>query len=84
MVSIREAGHEGEGVCGERNSVLIQKRQCQYVGGNCMQRGGRVSGAEGVDRKAKGLSPCPRRLLQLRRGLQRASLRFPPPESQRP
>lgn len=56
MVSIREAGHEGEGVCGERNSVLIQKRQCQYVGGNCRQRGGQVSGAERVDRKAKGLS----------------------------
>lgn len=36
-VSIREAGHEGEGVCGERGSVLTQEMQCQYSEGNSRQ-----------------------------------------------
>lgn len=67
MVSIREAGHEGEGVCGERSSVLTQEIQCQYMGENSRQRHEQVSQAEGVGRKAKELSAYPRRLPQLSR-----------------
>lgn len=54
-VSIREAGHEGKRVCGERSSVLTQEMQCQYSEANSRQRHEQVSRA-GMDRKAKELS----------------------------
>lgn len=77
----------------------MRERESVERGTLCSFRRGSVSMWEGiagkeVDRyqeqkewteRPRGLvSPYPRRLLQLRRGLQRASLRFPPPESQRP
>lgn len=79
--------------------LAMRERESVERGTLCSFRRGSVSMWEGiagkeVDRyqeqkewteRPRGLvSPYPRRLLQLRRGLQRASLRFPPPESQRP
>lgn len=77
----------------------MRERESVERGTLCSFRRGSVSMWEGIagrevdgyqeqkewTERPRGLvSPYPRRLLQLRRGLHRASLRFPPPESQRP